>query len=109
MSDSAAPPASTSLALFWVYVLLSVDEQRTYVGITTDVDRRLRQHNGELAGGAKSTRARRPWRVGRRYGPYAGRAEASRAEAALKRLRGRSRLEWSGGSGCSGPGCSGPG
>ncbi|MFK7989355.1 MAG: GIY-YIG nuclease family protein [Sandaracinaceae bacterium] len=83
-------------APFWVYVLLSRDDARTYVGITTDVDRRLRQHNGELVGGAKSTRARRPWRVARRFGPYEGRGEASRAEAALKRLRGRARLAWSG-------------
>ncbi len=30
--------------------------QRTYVGITVDVPRRLRQHNGEIVGGAISTR-----------------------------------------------------
>ena len=81
---------------FWLYVLLSADGRRTYVGITTDVERRLRQHNGELVGGAKATRAHRPWRTGQRYGPYAGRALATRAEAALKRLRGRARLRWTG-------------
>ncbi len=79
---------------FWVYVLLSADGRRTYVGITTDVDRRLRQHNGELTGGAKSTRAGRPWRVGQVYGAFAGRGLASRAEASVKRLRGRARLSW---------------
>ncbi len=41
----------------WFVYLLSTCEDpiRTYVGATIDVDRRLRQHNGELSGGAKAT------------------------------------------------------
>jgi putative endonuclease len=44
---------------FFVYVLGSrrKDDLRTYVGWTTDLDRRLRQHNAGT--GAKSTRGRR--------------------------------------------------
>ncbi len=38
-----------------VYVLASSDGRRTYVGCTNDFRRRLRQHNGELRGGAKYT------------------------------------------------------
>jgi len=35
----------------------------TYVGITNNLKRRLRQHNGEICGGAKYTKRARPWRI----------------------------------------------
>ncbi len=35
--------------------------ERTYVGITPDVDRRLAQHNGQQSGGAAATRGHQ-WR-----------------------------------------------
>lgn len=38
------------------YCYLLVSGNRTYVGATIDPNRRLRQHNGELSGGAKATR-----------------------------------------------------
>lgn len=78
--------------LWQVYVLVSRRARATYVGVTTDVWRRARQHNGELSGGARSTRRGRPWRLARTLGPFATRAEAQRAEHALKRLRARERL-----------------
>jgi hypothetical protein len=31
-----------------------------YCGVTNDLDKRLRQHNGDIVGGAKYTRANRP-------------------------------------------------
>ena len=40
--------------MFYVYLLLSTNNN-TYVGATIDVNRRLRQHNGEIKGGAKAT------------------------------------------------------
>jgi predicted GIY-YIG superfamily endonuclease len=40
---------------FACYCLVS-STGRSYVGFSTNVDRRLRQHNGELQGGAKATR-----------------------------------------------------
>ena len=39
---------------FYVYLLVSSD-QATYVGATVDLDRRLRQHNQEIKGGAHAT------------------------------------------------------
>lgn len=41
----------------YVYLLLSSDNA-TYVGATVDLDRRLRQHNKELSGGAHATGAK---------------------------------------------------
>lgn len=49
-----------------VYVLQSTHpkyQHRTYVGYTVDLKRRIRQHNGELVGGAKYTKVGRPYRV----------------------------------------------
>jgi len=39
---------------FFVYLLLASDNS-TYVGATVDLERRLRQHNKELKGGATAT------------------------------------------------------
>ncbi|CAK8575610.1 unnamed protein product [Lathyrus sativus] len=54
-----AKPKSDS---WCVYLILSTNLPiKTYVGVTTNFPRRLRQHNGELKGGAKASRAGRPW------------------------------------------------
>jgi len=78
-----------------LYVLVSASGSETYVGITTDVERRLEQHNGELPGGARTTTRGRPWSVGALFGPFESRAEAQSAEWDVKQLRGSERLSWS--------------
>ncbi len=35
--------------------MLYTEERQTYIGATKDVSRRLRQHNGEIVGGARAT------------------------------------------------------
>ncbi len=45
----------------YCYLLKSHRANQSYVGYTTDLAHRLRQHNGEIKGGAKRTRAFRPW------------------------------------------------
>lgn len=43
------------------YILKSVSSEKLYIGYTTNLYRRIRQHNGEIAGGAKKTVKNRPW------------------------------------------------
>ena len=50
----------------YCYLLRSLNQKflaKTYFGYTTDVNRRLRQHNGEIAGGARKTINFRPWKL----------------------------------------------
>jgi putative endonuclease len=76
----------------WIVYVLVSRRGRTYVGVTDDLRRRIAAHNGMRPGGAKVTRAGRPWRLGALYGPVPTRGAAQRLEHALKRLRGRRRL-----------------
>jgi len=56
-----------------------------YTGVARDVQRRLRQHNGELVGGARYTASRRPvvlaWSE-----TLASRSAAQRREAMIKKM-----------------------
>jgi putative endonuclease len=58
VSDTPARAAPASIVACFVYVIASArgGDCRTYVGWTTDLDRRLAQHNN--GSGAKSTRGR---------------------------------------------------
>ena len=46
-----------------VYVLSAPDVSLTYVGVTNNLRRRLRQHRGEIKGGAASTKRSKLWRA----------------------------------------------
>ena len=54
-----------------------------YTGISTDPARRLRQHNGELRGGAKALRGKGPLQLVYQQA-MSDRAAASKAEYQLK-------------------------
>jgi predicted GIY-YIG superfamily endonuclease len=79
---------------WYVYFLKSVGTKRTYVGMSNDVPRRLRQHNGELVGGAKYTKSGRPWELVMVFGPYDDRSEGCKVEWRAKRFRGQERFKY---------------
>ncbi len=69
----------------WQVYLLECADGTLYTGVARDLARRLRQHNGEIVGGPKYTRSRRPVRLLWQE-DAADRADAQRREAAIKQL-----------------------
>lgn len=71
----------------WHVYLLECADGAFYCGVTTDIDRRLAQHNGLVSGGARFTRGRRPVRL------VASRAMPSRCAALLmeKSVKGKQK------------------
>ena len=80
----------------WQVYILHCADGTLYTGVTTDLPRRLSQHNGEIAGGPRYTRGRRPvtllWSEA-----AADRGGAQRREAAIKRLAREEKLRLAGG------------
>ena len=76
----------------WVVYIVECADGSLYTGVSTDLDRRLRQHNGELKGGAGYTSARRPVRLV--WSEAADdRGSAQRREYVVRRLKvGEKRL-----------------
>lgn len=71
----------------WVcYMLRSCNfKHRTYAGVTNDLSHRLRQHNGEIQGGARATHQFRPWALAAVvHGFGSDKSEAMRFEWFLK-------------------------
>ncbi|MGD0319904.1 MAG: GIY-YIG nuclease family protein [Nitrososphaerales archaeon] len=76
------------MAFHFVYVLQCSDGT-LYTGYTTDVDRRLRQHNAGK--GAKYTRSRAPVRLAFKE-RFRRRSDALRREFQIKRMSRSSKL-----------------
>ena len=72
--------------------MLTCHGDRVYTGITTDVDRRLTEHNTGRRG-ARFTRANPPQRL-IAVRQVAGRSAALKLEAMLKKLRRPQKLAW---------------
>jgi len=76
----------------WSVYLLRCADNTLYCGITTNLSKRLRQHNGELVGGAKYTKVRQPCELV--YSEKAeNRSQASKRECAIKKLSKQAKEE----------------
>lgn len=75
--------------MYILYIVRCAD-RTLYTGITTDIERRMHEHNTSPKG-ARYTRSRRPVKLV--YSQrYRTRSTASRAEAAMKRMTRQEKL-----------------
>ena len=69
----------------WFVYIVQAKNGNLYTGVTTDLVRRIRQHAGEIKGGAKYFRGNPPkyfWEIG----VFDNRALAQKEEARIKKL-----------------------
>ena len=84
MQNSVNPP-------WWVY-MVETQTGKLYTGITTDIERRFRQHCGELKGGARFFNSDAAKKIVYREG-CTDRRHASQREAAIKRLHRNEKIQ----------------
>jgi len=75
--------------VYFVYIL-ECSDGTLYTGITTDLDRRLHEHN-HTTKGAKYTRARRPVKFVY-HEIYENRSEASKRELLIKKMKRQEKI-----------------
>lgn len=75
------------MSMYWYVYMVQCNDGSLYTGVTTDVARRVREHNGEFKNkGSKYTKARRP--VALVYSKRKkNRSYAQTEEAKLKKLK----------------------
>ncbi len=74
---------------WFVYIIINANSL-LYIGITTSLDRRLKEHNTNK--GARWTRGRGPFQIAASF-PCQNRSEASKLEYKLKQLSREEKLE----------------
>jgi putative endonuclease len=91
VADGMADGMADSSDSGWHVYILQCADGTLYTGVARNLQRRLQQHNGELAGGSRYTRGRRPVEV--LWSDIApDRSAAQRREAAIKKLSRREKM-----------------
>ena len=75
----------------WIIYLLECGDKTLYCGITNNIENRLKKHMGELPGGAKYTRSRKPLKVVYQE-EVNSRSEALKRELIIKKMSRRTKL-----------------
>lgn len=70
--------------MYYCYLLESEPSHLTYAGYTGDPPKRIRQHNSEIAGGAKSTKRGQPWHYVCHISGFKTKTHALQFEYAIK-------------------------
>ena len=76
----------------WTIYILECGDKTLYCGITNNLENRMRQHRGEIKGGAKYTRSRQPFRVAHTE-EVLTRSEALKREFIIKRMTKNDKAE----------------
>ena len=69
----------------WLIYILECRDGSLYCGITNNIEKRLKQHKGEIIGGAKYTRSHWPCKLVYKE-KSASRSNASQREAIIKKM-----------------------
>ena len=69
----------------WLIYILKCVDGSLYCGITNNIEKRLKQHKGEIIGGAKYTRSHWPCKLVYKE-KSASRSQASQREVIIKKM-----------------------
>ena len=76
---------STTPKKKWLIYILECIDGSLYCGITNNIEKRLKQHKGEIIGGAKYTRSHWPCKLVYKE-KSASRSQALKREAIIKKM-----------------------
>ena len=78
---------------YYVYIVECIDGTY-YTGLSNDVEKRIRRHNGLLCGGAKYTSTRRPVRIIALSIPLENRSQATKLEYKVKKQKRANKVKF---------------
>jgi putative endonuclease len=93
LQPKADPPRAESgrkFTMYYVYVLKSEKNSKLYKGFTSDLKRRIKEHN---SGNSKFTSNNGPWKL-IYYEAFVDEKDARREELFLKSGKGRERIKY---------------